>query len=111
VNEATILFFSPDPKADAPGNPVPLKLPGGYSTWAAAWMRGGTVLWVQQKSGLRSYDFTNPAQVKETTLEEPADLDKVPKPILDALRAALDVPGAPKPAKKTPKPAPAATKK
>jgi hypothetical protein len=63
-------------------------------------MRGGTVLWVQQKSGIRSYDFTNPAQVKETTLEEPVNLEKVPKPILDALRAALEVPAAPKPADK-----------
>ena len=109
VNEASILFFSPDPKADAPGKPVALKLPDGYNTWAAVWMRGGTVLWVQQKSGIRSYDFTNPAQVKETNLEEPANLEKVPKPILDVLRAAFDVPGAPKPATETPKP-PAAPK-
>src|SRR5207302_5633103 len=103
ANEATIHFYSRDPKADAPGKPVLLKLPDGYNTWAAAWMRGGTVLWVRQKSGIRSYDFTNPAQVKETTLEEPASLEKVPKPILDALRAALDVPGAPNPGTATSK--------
>jgi hypothetical protein len=96
TNKASILFFSPDPKADAPGKPVVIKLPDGYNTWAAAWVRGGKVLWVKQKSGIRSYDFTNPAQVKETTLDEPANFGQVPKAILDALPAALDVPNAPK---------------
>ncbi|HEV3083679.1 MAG TPA: hypothetical protein VGY66_28115, partial [Gemmataceae bacterium] len=109
--EATIHFYSRDPKADAPGKPVALKLPDGYNTWAAAWQRGATVLWVLQKGNVRSYDFTNPAQVKETTLEEPANFDKVPRPILDALRAALDVPGTPKPAPALPKEAPAAPAK
>jgi hypothetical protein len=103
VNEASIQFFSPDPTKPAPGEPHDLKLPDDYNTWAAAWVRGAGVLWVQQKSGIHSYDFTNPAQVKETTLEEPANLEKVPKPVLDALRAALDVPGAPRPATETPK--------
>lgn len=110
VNEATLQFFSPDPKADAPGKPIPLNLPDGYNTWAAAWVRGGTVLWVQQKDSYRSFDFTNPAEVKETTLQGPADIAKVPKPILDALRAELEVPDAPKPAAKKPDP-PAATPK
>jgi hypothetical protein len=49
--------------------------------------------------------------VKETTLQEPAIFDKVPKPILDALRAALDVPGAPIQTQEAPKEAPAAPKK
>jgi len=87
-------FYSRDPKAAAPGKPVAVKLPEGYLTWAAAWVRGETVLWVTQKGSVRSYDFTNPADVKETTLQEP-DFDKVPKPIVDAFKAALDVPGAP----------------
>jgi hypothetical protein len=95
VNEATIHFYSRDPKAAAPGKPVALKLPDGYLTWAAAWVRGETVLWVMQKGIVRSYDFTNPAEVKETPLEEPVYPDKVPKPILEAFRAALKVPGAP----------------
>ena len=105
VNEATLQFFSPDQKADAPGKPIALQLPDGYNTWAAAWVRGGTVLWVRQKSGIRSYDFTNPAEVKDATLEDPANLDKVPKPILDALRAELEVPVAPKQVPEAPKPA------
>jgi hypothetical protein len=111
VNEAAIHFYSRDPNAAAPGKPVALKLPDGYNTWAAAWERGATVLWVLQKGSVRSYDFTNPAQVQETTLEEPANFDKVPKPILDALRAALDMPGTLKPAPALPKEAPAAPAK
>lgn len=105
VNEASIEFYSSDPKADPPGKPVAVQLPDGYGTWAAAWVRGGTILWVQQTSGIRSYDFTLPAEVKEATLDEPAEVEKVPRPILDALRAALDALGASKPAVATPKPA------
>jgi hypothetical protein len=53
------------------------------------------VLWLQEKSGVRSYDFSNPAKVKE----EAAELDKVPAEIREALRGALPVP-APEPAVK-----------
>ena len=98
VNEARIEFYSPDSIKPAPGEPHEIKLPDGYDTWSAAWMRGETVLWVQQKGTVRSYDFTNPAVVKETVIEDPTLGDKVPQPILDALRAALDVPVEPKPA-------------
>ena len=59
---------------------------------AAGWVRDTTVLWVLQKGAIRSYDFTNPAEVKETTVEEPAKPEKVPQAILDALRAALAAP-------------------
>lgn len=95
VNEAKIEFYS-DPGKPLPGKPCELKLPDGYNTWAAAWVRGTTVLWVLQKGNVRSYDFTNPAQVKETTFDEPVNFDQVPQPILDALRGALGVPGTPK---------------
>ena len=91
VNEASIQFFSPDPTKPAPGKPHEIRLPDGYNTWAAAWVRGFSVLWVLQKGTVRSYDFTNPAEVKETTLEQPANREKVPKSILDALRAMVDV--------------------
>jgi hypothetical protein len=92
VNEASIRFFSPDPTKPAPGEPHELKLPDGYGTWAAAWMRGGTVLWLQEQSGgIRRYDFADPAKVKEEA-EEPG---KVPAGIREALRAALPAPAPP----------------
>jgi beta-lactamase regulating signal transducer with metallopeptidase domain len=95
VNEASIRFSSPDPNKPAPGNPHEIRLPDGENTWAAAWIRGATMLWVAQKGTVRNFDFTNPAQVKETILTEPAMLEKVPKPILDALRASANVRAAP----------------
>jgi hypothetical protein len=58
-------------------------------------VRGSNVLWVLQEGTVRRYDFTNPTDVKETTLEQPAHRDKVPGSILDALRSAIDVPAAP----------------
>jgi hypothetical protein len=98
VNEARIQFFTSDPARPAP-QPHDLELPDGYDTWAAAWMRGGTTLWLQEQRGVRSYDFTNPAQVEEENFEEPTDLEKVPRPILDALRTAFE---SPKPASAAP---------
>ncbi len=103
VNGASIQFASPDPAKPAPGEPYEIKLPDGYDTWAAAWVRGSSVLWVMEKGKVRGIDFTNPAQVKETAIEGPAALEKVPKPILDSLRGDLEVPGAPQPASETPR--------
>jgi len=103
TNKATIRFFSSAPKADPPGKPYEIALPDGLLTYAIAWERGAGVLWIKQKGMVRSYDFTDPAQVKETTFREPANLEKVPKPILNALPAVLDVPGAPRPAAESPK--------
>lgn len=94
VNEASIGFTSPDRTKPAP-KPYEIKLPDGYGTWAAAWVRDGNILWVLQKGNLRSYDFANPAHVKEEVVEP----DKVPAEIREALRAALKVDEAPKPAK------------
>ena len=89
VNEAHIRFFSPDPKADPPGKPHEIKLPDGYLTWAIAWERGpATMLWVTQKGLVRRIDFADPAKVTETRLDEPYR-DMMPKPIFDALMAAL----------------------
>ena len=102
MNEASIQFYSPDPPKPPPGAPHELKLPDGYGTWAAVWIRGSTVLWLLQKGTVHSYDFTNPAVVKETTFETPARLEQVPKPIRDALRAALPVVDAPASAKQAP---------
>jgi hypothetical protein len=88
VNEASIRFFSPEPTKPPPGEPHELKLPDGYNTWAATWMRGGTVLWLQEQSGIRSYDFSDSAKVKEEALQP----ENVPAEIREALRGALAVP-------------------
>ena len=78
-----------------------IPLPDGYETWAAAWMPGTTVLWVKQASGIRSYDFTDSAAVKEADAEP----GNVPIPIRDAFPAVLatpEAPAAPKPAAAAP---------
>ena len=95
VNEASIEFFSADPAKPPPGNPHEIKLPDGYNTWAAAWVRGGAVLWLLQERNFRSFDFSNPARVKETTLGQGAELARIPTAILDALNSAVVVRAAP----------------
>ena len=89
VNEANIVFFSSNSQAELPGKPHEIKLPDGYHTWAIAWERGSTVLWAAEKGVLHSYDFTTPAQVKETRIET-ADITNVPEPLREALRPALE---------------------
>jgi beta-lactamase regulating signal transducer with metallopeptidase domain len=99
VNEASIEFFSPDPTKPPPGQPHAVRLPDGYNTWVAAWAHDSDLLWVRQKGDLSSYDFSNPTQVKETTVVQPADLGKVPAAIIEALGGAansLDRPATPK---------------
>ena len=89
VNEANITFFSPDPQAEPPGKPHGIKLPDGYDTWAIAWERGTTVLWVAEKGVLRSYDFSSPTGVKESRI----DVDhrpNVPERVRAALRPVLE---------------------
>lgn len=93
ANEATIQFSPPDATKQPPGKPYKVPLPDGYGTWAACWVRGSNVLWVMQRWGIWSYDFSNPAEVKESNLELAAAPGKVPKPILDALHAAVDFSG------------------
>ncbi len=95
VNEARLTFSPTDATKPAPREPHEIKLPDGYDTWSAAWMRGGTMLWVEQKGTVSSYDFSNPAQVQETQFAE-ADFNKVPEAIQEALGIALDGPGTPK---------------
>jgi beta-lactamase regulating signal transducer with metallopeptidase domain len=90
VNEASIRFYSDDPAKPAPAEPYEIKLPNGYDTWVAAWMRGGGVLWIRDKSGIRAVDFSNPAKVQEKSLEAPQDLERIPPPILDTFHAASD---------------------
>jgi hypothetical protein len=94
VNEASIQFFSPDAAKPAPGKPHKIKLPDGYDTWAAAWARGGTVLWVAAKGTCRSIDFGNPVIVKD----QPVEIDKAPPKIRKALQAAVNVGAAAAPA-------------
>jgi len=93
ANEANIQYSPPDATKPAPGKPQKIALPDGYGTWAAAWVRGSNLLWVMQRWGIWSYDFSNPAEVKETHIGHAAAADKVPKPILDALHGAVDFSG------------------
>jgi hypothetical protein len=72
---------------------VQTSAPRRYGTWAVSWVRGSNGLWVMQRWGIWSYDFSNPAEVKETHIEHAAAADKVPKPILDALHGAVDFSG------------------
>jgi hypothetical protein len=101
VNEAKIHFAPVRAGAIVTNEQYELKLPDGYNTWAAAWVRGEKKLWIQDQSGLRSYDFNDGGNVEETKHQKPANLNAVAKPILDALKAALEPPPAPKSRRRT----------
>ena len=99
VNEADLIWYPPGKDS----LPTKVPLPDGNDTWAAGRAPDTTVLWVQQRSGFRSYDFSDPAVVKEEAVEP----DKVPTPIREALPAVIGTPLAP--AAPKPAAAPAAT--
>ncbi|HUF60522.1 MAG TPA: M56 family metallopeptidase [Verrucomicrobiales bacterium] len=94
VNEASIQFFSPDPAKPAPAGPYALELPDGYGTWAVSWVRGASVLWLEAEGRVISYDYSDPAQVKETRYEgEQAAEAPVPEEVRRALNAVLGAAG------------------
>lgn len=68
INEASIIFY-PDFPRGLNSDSHPVLLPSGQETWTATWLPGSTVLWVQQTSGVRSYDFTDPENVKEEGID------------------------------------------
>ncbi len=87
TNKATIRFFASKPKTDPPGKPYDIALPDGLYSYAIAWDRDSGVLWVSQKGLARSYDFTNPAEVKETRLG-PDEVVNLPKRFKEAIETA-----------------------
>ncbi len=103
TNKAVIAFFSPDPSVASPHQPYEIALPDGIGTYGIVWERDAGTLWVMQKGLVRNYDFSNPAQVTETRFE-PGSIANVPMHLHNALRKALDVPGAPVQQQESPKP-------
>jgi beta-lactamase regulating signal transducer with metallopeptidase domain len=85
VNEAHVQFYAKVAGQPEPGPPIDVKLPDGYGTWAIAWIKGGTTFWLEEKAGIRKYDFSNPAKVIET----PVDTETVAEDVKRALKAAV----------------------
>ena len=119
VSENTVLVVTRHPNGErlvneahislpASTGPHQLTLPDGYDTWAAAWVRGTTTIWVEQQGLLRRIDFTNPAKVDETQFETDKTDTPIPPDIREALRTALKAPAAPK-KPENPRPAAPAT--
>ncbi len=89
VNEAYLSLSAPEKRHD-------LTLPDGYGTWAAAWVRGESVMWIAQKGLLRKIDLSNLEKVEEARFEaDKIDGAPIPADIRKALIDALTVPEAP----------------
>lgn len=92
VNEARLDFAPTDATKPAPRESHPVPLPDGYDTWIAAWLRGGTVLWIaqtdtEQKTSIRRYDYTNPGSVLETVITDLKPGTTFPHAILEVQKA------------------------
>ena len=86
MNEADLIWYPPGQD----NVPTKVSLPSGYDTWAAGWLPGTTILWVNQAGLLRSYDFTDNAAVKETRYEgDQIATAPIPAALDAALRAAI----------------------
>lgn len=73
--------------------------PAGF---AFAWVRGSGELWLVTKGVVRSYDFTNPSQVKETRIE-PGGINNIPQHLHEPLKDARALLGDSAPAGEKPK--------
>ena len=92
INEASLIYFQQG-KDNALTN---VELPDAYNTWAAAMEPGTPVLWIKQKDLVRRYDFTDPAQIKETRFAGPQSSEApMPARVLEAMRSILAAPDAP----------------
>lgn len=66
TKSAKILFLSPAPKVPSPHEPYEIHLPDGLANYAILWARNSGQLFVVEPGSVRTIDFTNPADVKET---------------------------------------------
>lgn len=89
INEADIIWYPPGKENVV----TPVALPDGLSSWVAGWAPETTVLWISQSGLLRSYDFTEPAAVKETRFEsDQLATAPIPSDVRQSLQAALAFP-------------------
>lgn len=102
ITEASLIHFQQG-KDDAI---TKVELPDGYNTWAAAMEPGTPVLWIKQKDLTRRYDFTDPAQIKETRPD-----GDVPTRVLEAMQPILAAPDESSAPKDNPPPAATPEKK
>jgi beta-lactamase regulating signal transducer with metallopeptidase domain len=65
TNEAKILWIAENAKDARPTKQHPLKLPDGLSTFAIAWQRGGTTVWIADAASLRRISYADAEKVKE----------------------------------------------
>jgi hypothetical protein len=90
MNDASIEFYSADPNKPMPREPYKIELADGYSTWAAAWMKDATTIWIAQKGLVRSIDFAKLEMVRETQYEgDKIASAPIPADIREALRTVL----------------------
>ena len=95
VNEADVTYYPPGKD----NIPHAVKLPDGYDTWAAAWGRGTTVLWVTKRACCGKLISPIPRRCrKRASRADNIASAPIPPDIREALRAALAVTDAPKPA-------------
>lgn len=99
ANEASITWYPPGKDNIT----TKVRLPREYGSWAAGWAPGATVLWVIQKDQLRSYDFTDNANVKEARYEgDQIASAPIPADVHQALRDAMAQTADQKPAPRPP---------
>ncbi len=68
MNEASIIFYPDCPKG-LNSRSHPVLLSNNEEPWTAAWLAGSSTLWVQQGDIVRNYDFTDPENITEESVE------------------------------------------
>jgi beta-lactamase regulating signal transducer with metallopeptidase domain/biopolymer transport protein ExbD len=90
TSDVEIRFWAAEPNADPPGKPYKIEVPDGFGTWAMTCRPGTRILWVLTKGAARRIDYSNPAQVKETTIK-PGTGEDMPNEFRDAVGRILSI--------------------
>jgi Protein of unknown function (DUF1549) len=90
TSDVEIRFWAPEPNAQPPGKPYKIEVPDGFGTWAIACRPRTGILWVLSKGAVRRIDYSNPSEVKETTVN-PAGGEGMPEEFRDAVKRILKI--------------------
>ena len=69
TSDVEIRFWAADPNAEPPGPPYKIEVPDGDGKWAIACRPRTGILWVLTSGAVRKIDYSDPAEVKESTIK------------------------------------------
>jgi beta-lactamase regulating signal transducer with metallopeptidase domain/WD40 repeat protein len=94
TSDVEIRFWGEKATGEPPGPPHKIEVPDGFGTWAFTCRPGTGVLWLLTKGAVRKIDYSNPGQVKETSITR-GSRDDMPDEFREAVKRILTISNVP----------------